>query len=86
MPEETPAPAPEEVPAEAPVVEPTHELGHVGHFVDVVDGPFKGLFGALTHVYEDGTALVAARDHGGFVDVAQVEHAHTRPSLRTGGR
>ena len=63
-----------------------------GHFVDVIDGPHKGLFGvflSVVHWAQDGFPthiLVRNRDHASDVGYATVEYDHARPSDRTGGR
>lgn len=59
----------------------------LGHFVDVVAGDYRGLFGAYIKDEDEGKILVRNRDHGNeFPEYVTVRRQDVRASTRTGGR
>jgi hypothetical protein len=63
-----------------------------GHFVDVVAGEHKGLWGLFQSILkrdkdgEPSEILVRNRDHAGDKDLVTVAHKDARRSKRAGGR
>lgn len=61
-----------------------------GGWVDVVEGPYAGRYGAyvsnLSHGEDGYPEVILVRTRDASNELVEVEYAHTRPSERTGGR